>query len=168
MHQESVGESMFLFMNKRENLDEKGIAKLLYKDVSTNSWDRANLTKYNLDFSTDSLLYIDEYVENLLKDSNKELLTKYTSNLAYRIGAYMGEVMKVHIPKDFKWYELKTIKKYSSKLDQYDWDKTTVHLYSKKTDTVIFPSFEASEFLNGRSSYPKLSVYVKDMLRLHK
>ena len=159
---------MFFFMNKHEKLDEKGIAKLLYKDVSADSWDRANLTKYNLDFSTDSLLYIDEYVENLQTDSNKELLAKYASNLAYRIGAYLGEVMKLHIPKDFHWYELKTIKKYSSKLDKYDWDKTTVHLYSKKTDTVILPSFEVTVFLTGNSTYPKLSMYVNEMIRLHK
>lgn len=159
---------MPFFMNKREVLNEKGIAKLLYKDVSTDSWDRANLTKYNLDFSTDSLLYIDKYVENLQTGSNKELLNKYSSNFAYRIGAYLGEVMKLHIPMDFYWYELSTINKYSSKLDQYDLDKTSVHLYSKKTDTVILPSFEVSEFLAGSSTYPKLSIYVKEMISQHK
>lgn len=159
---------MFAFMNNREKLNEKGIAKLLYTDVSVDSWDRANLTKYNLDFSTDSLLYIDEYVKNLQTNSHKELLAKHGSNLSYRIGAYLGEVMKLHIPKDFHWYELKTIEKYSSKLDQYDCDPTTVHLYSKKTDIVILPSFEASEFLKGNSTYSMLSVYAKEMIRLYK
>ena len=159
---------MSIFIYKREKLDEKGIAKLLYKDVSADSWDRANLTKQNMDFSIASLLYIDEYVENLQKDSNKELFSKYASNLAYRIGAYLGEVMKLHLPKGFHWYELETIKKYSSKLDQYALDKTAVHLYFKKTDTVILPSFEVTEFFKGNSSYRNLSMYVKEMIRLYK
>ena len=158
---------MFTFMNRREKLNERGIAKLLFTDVSADSWDRANLTKYNLDFSTESLHYIDEYVENLQTNSNKELLAKHGSNLAHRIGAYLGEVMKLHIPKDFHWYELKTIRKYSSKLDQYNLDPTTVHLYSKKTDAIILPSFEATEFLMGNSTYSKLSLYAKEMIRIH-
>ena len=51
LNNERAGEGMLFFINKREKVDERGIAKLLYKDVSTDSWDRAMLTKYTLDFS---------------------------------------------------------------------------------------------------------------------
>ena len=155
---------MYFFMNKREILNEKGIAKLLFEDVSTDSWDRANLTKYNLDFTVESLVFIDQYVEKLQQDTNKELLASHASNLAYRIGAYLGEVMKLHISKDFQWYELSTIEKYSAKLANYELDKKSVHLYSKKDDTVILPAFEVSEFLLGNSTYLKLSIYVKEKI----
>ena len=57
---------MFLRKNKLVKDDLKGIAKLLFKDVSKDAWDQENLTKENLDFTVDSIRFIDLYVEKLM------------------------------------------------------------------------------------------------------
>ena len=59
---------MFNFLKKtnlqKENL--RGTAKLMYQDVSEVSWDKENLTNQNLDFSIESIRFIDQYAKNLM------------------------------------------------------------------------------------------------------
>lgn len=52
---------MLAFFNRHKlvRADVKGIAQLLYKDVSTDEWDQENLRKENLDFSIDSVKIVD-------------------------------------------------------------------------------------------------------------
>ncbi|MEH7255676.1 hypothetical protein V7111_26580 [Neobacillus niacini] len=59
---------MFSFINKEKLIkdDLKGIAKLMYQDVSEDSWDKENLTKRNLDFTIESVRYIDMYTKGLM------------------------------------------------------------------------------------------------------
>ncbi|SDN71724.1 hypothetical protein [Bacillus sp. OK048] len=59
---------MFSFINKAKLIkdDLKGIAKLMYQDVSEDSWDKENLTKRNLDFTIESVRYIDMYTKRLM------------------------------------------------------------------------------------------------------
>ena len=54
---------MFGFLNraKLKKDDLKGIAKLMYQDVSEDSWDKENLTERNLDFTIESVRFIDLY-----------------------------------------------------------------------------------------------------------
>lgn len=42
---------------------KKGIAKLMYQDVSDDNWDQENLTKRNLVFTIESIRYIDAYTK---------------------------------------------------------------------------------------------------------
>lgn len=58
---------MFSFLNKNKLIkdDLKGIAKLMYQDVSNDTWDQENLTKRNLDFTIESIRYIDNYTKKL-------------------------------------------------------------------------------------------------------
>ncbi|MDR7080500.1 hypothetical protein J2Y03_005587 [Neobacillus niacini] len=91
---------MFGFLNraKLKKDDLKGIAKLMYQDVSDDSWDKENLTKSNLDFTIESVRYIDMYTKRLMNtEFGTELLNKYFDNLVIRIGAYIGEVIKNNI-----------------------------------------------------------------------
>ena len=162
---------MFNFLKKtnlqKENL--KGTAKLIYQDVSEVAWDKENLTKQNLDFSIESIRFIDQYAKNLMStERGKELLDQYFDGLADRIGAYIGEVIKNHINQDFHWYEFKTIYLHSSKLDDSDSSmKKQNLLYSIKKDTVILPLFEVAQLLKGKSSYPNLLSYVEEMIQIN-
>ena len=142
---------MFGFLNrtKLRKDDLKGIAKLMYQDVSDDSWDQVNLTKRNLDFTIESVRYIDMYTKRLMNmEMGTELLNKHFDNFVVRIGAYIGEVIKNNIKQDFYWYEFDSVYNYSSKLDGvYNNIETQSVLYSRKRDIVILPLFVVSQFL---------------------
>lgn len=160
---------MFGFLNRTKLIkaDLKGIAKLMYQDVSDNSWDKEYLTKKNLDFTVESVRYIDMYTKRLMNtDSGTELLNMHFGNFVFRIGAYLGEVIKIGLQQDFCWYEFDSVYNFSHKLDEvYSSIESQSVLYSKKRDLVILPLNEVSEFLNGSSSYTNFLTYVEEMIR---
>lgn len=160
---------MFDFFKRTKLIkdDLKGMATLMYRDVSEDVWDKENLTKRNLDFSIESIRFIDLYVKRLM-DTEKgiELLNKHFDNFVVRIGAYIGEVIKNNINQDFFWYEFDSVYVYSSALDEiHRREKTYSLLYSKKRDIVILPLLEASQFLDGDSMYPNFLAYVEEMIK---
>lgn len=142
----------------------------MFQDVSDDSWDQRNLTKENLDFSLNSLDYMNQYIDNLLNTKRgKDLLDKHLSNFVSRIGAYFGEVIKEHTDKSFHWYEYDTIFSHTTKLDEYgsriiDQDV----LYDKKREVVILPLYEVELFLKGQSRYERLSLFVEDKIEQYK
>ncbi|NMD72242.1 hypothetical protein HHO41_18390 [Bacillus sp. DNRA2] len=161
----------FSFLTKTKLIkdDLKGVAKLMYEDVSGDNWDKENLTKLNLDFTIESIRYIDLYVERLMNTGmGTELLNKHFDNLTIRIGAYIGEIIKRNIKQDFYWYEFDSVYNYSPKFEKKD--RRIKHyslLYSKKGDIVILPLFEVSRFLERKSVYPSLQFYVEEMITLN-
>ncbi|UNL87229.1 hypothetical protein IE339_11090 [Priestia koreensis] len=142
------------------------MAKLMYQDVSDNSWDKENLTKINLDFTIESVLYIDMYTKRLMNtEFGNELLNKYFDILAIRIGAYIGEVIKKNIKQDFYWYELDSVHNYTPNFDEEDNNtKTQSVLYSKKREIVILPLNVVSQFLKGNSPYSNFLTYVEETI----
>jgi len=104
---------MFFSKSKLVKDDLKGIARLMYKDVSKDEWDQENLTKENLDFTVDSIRFIDLYSKKLMT-SDVELLDKHFDNFVNRIGAYVGEVIKRNITQDFQWYEFDSVSSHSA------------------------------------------------------
>ncbi|MEH7444285.1 hypothetical protein V7201_18395 [Bacillus sp. JJ1122] len=147
--------------------DLKGIAKLMFQDVSDDSWDKENFTKRNLDFTSESVRYIDMYTKRLMNtDSGTELLNKHLDNFVFRIGAYLGEVIKINLRQDFCWYEFDSVYNYSHTLDGvYSSVGSESVLYSKKRDIAILPLTVVSEFLNGNSSYTNFLTYVEEMIK---
>jgi hypothetical protein len=160
---------MFSFLNKAKlkKDDLKGIAKLMYQDVSGDSWDKENLTKRNLDFTIESVRYIDIYTKRLMNtEFGNELLSRHFDNLAERIGAYIGEVIKNSINLDFYWYESDSVRNYSSNLnEEFSNSKIQGVLYSKKRDMVILPLDVVSQFLKGNSPYSNLLSYVEETIK---
>lgn len=160
---------MFGFLNKAKLIkdDLKGIAKLMYQDVSNDSWDKENLTKKNLDFTIESVRYIDMYTKRLMNtEFGTELLNKHFDNLVVRTGAYIGEVIKNNIKQDFYWYESDSVYNYSPKLNGvFNNTKTQSVLYSKKRDIVILPLNVVSQFLKGNSSYSDFLTYVEETIK---
>lgn len=111
---------MFGSLNKTKLIknDLKGIAKLMYQDVSDDNWNQENLTKRNLDFTIESIRYIDAYTKRLgTTQMGRELLKNHFDNFVVRIGAYIGEVIKRNIYQDYKWYEYDSVYHFSSALD---------------------------------------------------
>ncbi|MEA0563447.1 hypothetical protein [Lysinibacillus irui] len=158
---------MFGFLNKAKlkKDDLKGIAKLMYQDVSDDSWDKDNLTKRNLDFTIESVRYIDIYVKRLMNtEFGTELLSKHFDSLVDRIGAYIGEVIKNNINQDFYWFEFDSVRNYSPN-SEFSNNSTKSVLYSKKKNMVILPLNVVSEFLKGRSPYSNLLTYVEEIIK---
>jgi hypothetical protein len=160
---------MFGFLNraKLKKDDLKGIAKLMYQDVLDDSWDKENLTKRNLDFTIESVRYIDIYTNRLMNtEFGTELLNKHFDNLVVRIGAYIGEVIKNNINQDFYWYESDSVHNYSPNLNgMYNNTQTQSVLYSKKRDKVILPLNIVSQFLKGNSPYSNFLTYVEETIK---
>ena len=160
---------MFGFLNraKLKKDDLKGIAKLMYEDVSDDSWDKENLTKRNLDFTIESVRYIDMYTKRLMNtEFGIELLNKHFDNFVVRIGAYIGEVIKNDIKQDFYWYESDSVHNYSPNLDGvFPNTKTQSVLYSKKRDILILPLNVVSQLLKGNSPYSNFLTFVEETIK---
>ncbi|WP_033541235.1 hypothetical protein [Planococcus sp. CAU13] len=155
----------FLYRTKLIKDDLKNIAKFMYLDVSEDSWDQENLTKKNLDFTIESVRYIDEYIYRLLNtEHGTELLDKHFENIMVRIGAYIGEVIRTNIKQDFQWYESRSVRNYSSNFGGIDNTSGTL-LYSKKRDKVILPLDVVVQFLKGNSPYTSLLSYVEKTIK---
>ncbi len=155
----------FLYKAKLKKDDLKGIAKLMYQDVSDDSWDKENLTKRNLDFTIESVRYVDIYVKRLMNtEFGTKLLNKHFDNLVNRIGAYIGEVIKNNINQDFYWFESDSVRNYSLNL-KFNNNNSKSVLYSKKKDIVILPLNVVSEFLKGSSPYSNLLTYVEETIK---
>lgn len=136
-------------------------------DVLDDSWDKENLTKRNLDSTIESVRYIDIYGKGLMiTEFGTELLNKHFNNLAERIGAYIGEVIKNNVNQDFYWYESDSVRNYSPNLEgEFSNSKIQSVLYSKKRDMVILPLHVVSQFLKGNSPYSNLLRYVEETIK---
>ena len=158
----------FFTKNKLVKDDLRGIAALMYEDVSSNPWDQENLTKRKLDFTVESVRTVDLYSQWLMTtEDGLKLMNQYFDNFVVRIGAYLGEVVKSSIyDNDFQWYEFNSVNSYSSKLNENDRrPETDTVLYSKKRDIVLFPIADAELFLEGKSTYPTLLNYVEETIK---
>lgn len=151
----------------KDNL--KGIAKLMYEDVSEEGWDQENLTKRNLDFTIESIQYIDLYTERLMKtEKGTVLLNEALDNMVNRIGAYIGEVIKRTINQDFTWYEFNSVYKNSKSFACVaEATRPYTLLYSKKKDRAILPLSVVEQFLKGDSEYTSLQEYVEKMILVY-
>ncbi|MBO1911857.1 hypothetical protein J4G37_44595, partial [Microvirga sp. 3-52] len=157
----------FFSKNKLVKDNLKGSAKLMFQDVSKDAWDQENLTKENLDFTVDSIRYIDLYAKKLMT-TDAELLDKHFDNFVSRIGAYIGEVIKRNLEQGYHWFEFDSVDNYSSKLQGVSRKKKGwTLLYSKNRDQVIMPLSVVAEFFEGDSTYPDFLSYVEKMIHAH-
>ncbi|WP_458352258.1 hypothetical protein [Peribacillus frigoritolerans] len=160
---------MFGSLNKTKLIknDLKGIAKLMYQDVSEDTWDQENLTKRNLDFTIESIRYIDAYTKRLsTTQMGRKLLKNHFENFVIRIGAYIGEVIKTNINQDYKWYEYDSVYHFSSALDEVNRGiKTETVLYSKKKDRVIIPLTMVAQYLEGNPTHTNFLEYAEETIK---
>ena len=158
---------MYFFKSKLIKNDKKNSAKLLFKDVSPNQWDKDNLTKENLDFSIDSVRIVNEYADRLMHtEFGQQLLKEHYDNFVTRIGAYVGEVIKHHKMGQYRWYDFTSIKENTVHLNgvlQSVKDESV--LYSKEMNKVLCPIYEAKQYIDGQSSYENLLAYVEDTVK---
>lgn len=158
---------MFFFKPKLIRNDKKYIAKLLFKDVSSDKWDKDNLTKTNLDFSIDSVRLVNEYADRLIQtEFGQQLLKEHPDNFTTRIGAYLGEVIKNHKVGQYRWFDFNSIKENTVHLNNYVITvKDESVLYSKKMDKVLCPIYEVKQYLEGKSKYNNFLTYVEEAIK---
>ena len=158
---------MHFFKPKLIKNDKKFSAELLFKDVSSDQWDKDNLTKDNLDFSIDSVRLVNEYADRLIHtEFGQQLLKDHPDNFITRIGAYLGEVIKNHKMGQYRWFDFHSIKENTVHLNDY---KNSVEdeavLYSKEMDKVLCPIYEAKQYMDGKSTSDNLLTYVEDAIK---
>lgn len=155
---------LFLLLNNK-NREVRSISKLMYTDVSNDPWDIANLTKYILDYSVESISIIDLYLEKL-KDS--DFGEKNAIRLSSRIGAYIGEVFRRNLSYKHNWYELILLEDEIKEIEKYyDIIYQQEILYSKKQETYILPQYEAYIYLINKSNYKSMTSFVSEVLKFH-
>ena len=155
------------FKSKLIKNDKKYSAKLLFKDVAPNQWDKDNLTKENLDFSIDSVRLVNEYADRLMRTGfGQQLLKDYHDNFVTRIGAYLGEVIKHHKTGKYRWYDFNSIKENTVHLNGvFPSVEDESVLYAKELDKVLCPIYEAKQYIDGQSTYDNLLAYVEDAIK---
>ena len=158
---------MFFIKPKLIENDKKYIAKMLFKDVSSDKWDKANLTKANLDFSIDSVRIVNEYADRLMQtEFGQQLLAEYPDNFTMRIGAYLGEVIKNHKVGQYRWFDFNSIQENTVHLNNYVVSvKDEAVLYSKQMDKVLCPIYEVKQYFEGNSNYNNLLTYVEEAIK---
>lgn len=158
---------MHFFKSKLIKNNKKNSAKLLFQDVSPNQWDKDNLTKENLDFSIDSVRFVNEYADRLMHtEFGQQLLTEHHDNFVTRIGAYLGEVIKNHKMGHYRWYDFHSIRENTVHLNGYIQSvKDESVLFSKEMDKVLCPIYEAKQYIDGQSTYDNLLIYVEDAIK---
>ncbi|MBD8034785.1 MULTISPECIES: hypothetical protein [Solibacillus] len=151
------------FRSKLIKNDKKYSAEMLFKDVSSEKWDKDNLTKANLDFSIDSVRLVNEYADRLIQtEFGQQLLKEHHDNLITRIGAYVGEVIKHHKDGQYRWFDFNSIRENTVHLNNYSisvQDESV--LYSKKMDDVLCPIYEVKQYFDGKSKYSNFLEYVE-------
>ena len=151
------------FRSKLIKNDKKYSAEMLFKDVSSEKWDKDNLTKANLDFSIDSVRLVNEYADRLIQtEFGQQLLKEHHDNLITRIGAYVGEVIKHHKDGQYRWFDFNSIRENTVHLNNYSisvQDESV--LYSKKMDNVLCPIYEVKQYFDGKSKYSNFLEYVE-------
>ncbi|MFS0881135.1 hypothetical protein [Metabacillus niabensis] len=137
------------------------LSQLLFLDEKGSFPKQEVLLSIPNDYLIDSLKLIDHYLE-AIREAN-ELEENYHS-LVLRVGAYVGEVIKINSKKEYHWYDFKTAKKLQPSMK--DWEEqigTAAILYSAETDEMTFPINKVCKFIENGSE-DSLFSYAKVMI----
>lgn len=138
---------------KNENEKGKCIGLLLKHDYKENILPKY-LNHKKLDYSLESLKYIDDYLECIRK-SKKKLSIEQKKILILRCGTYVGEVIRKHYQKKFIWISYEEACKISKDFSEiYEGDITVgLVLYNKKSERFWLPLNKVYKFLKyGKSN----------------
>lgn len=130
----------------------KAIAELLLSDKESVEFRDDYLEKDQLDYSIESLKYIDSYLEKVRKNK-KFIKNELYSKIILRCGAYSGEVIRKNSKKDFSWTTYDEAVKNHKIIKDYGKSLLTQYiLESKKNNIIIFPMAKVEKYLsNGKA-----------------
>lgn len=106
------------------------------------------LNSLDINYSLDSLKFIDNYLDTIR--GSKELEQNYI-HIVLRVGAYVGEVIKINSNKDYHWYDFKTASRLQSSIKKWKGFETSAILHSMGTDETTFPINKVCKYLNNGS-----------------
>jgi hypothetical protein len=124
--------SQLLFLEKELPLPNQEILSSIVNNYSLNSL--KNIENY-----LDSIRYL-EYLE---QDYNRIVL---------RVGAYVGEVIKMNSKKEYHWYDFKTAIKLQPTMK--DWEEqieVVAVLHSNRTEEATFPINKVCKYIENGS-----------------
>jgi hypothetical protein len=99
-------------------------------------------------YSLESLKFIDNYLDTIR--GSKELEQNYI-HIVLRVGAYVGEVIKINSKKDYHWYDFKTASRLQPSIKKWKGFETSAVLHSMETDDTTFPINKVCKYLNNGS-----------------
>ena len=145
---------MFKKRIKNVDIEFEELSQMLFLFEEDPTLERDFLLNANLEFSLESLKKIDDYLEKI--KSHPEFENNY-SKIVLRVGAYVGQVIKLNSKKNFHWYDFENSIKINRELEQFGESIATVALLiDKDNDETLFPLAKVCKFLeNGRED----SVY---------
>lgn len=131
---------------KNENKKASSMGILLVEDQDNNIHN--NFLEVNrLDFTLESLKYVDSYLEKVRK---KKLNEDYLKKILLRCGTYLGEVIRKLGDKKFVWISYEEAKSINSTINEFPKDITThLIIMNKKTKRLWFPIAKVHKFINS-------------------
>ncbi len=96
----------------------------------------AFFAELNMDFSIDSLIHVDSYLESLRDDlpENEELI-----KVTMRCGSYVGEVIRKNSSEPYNWVEYKQAEKINEQIKIWGFSLATASVLWSEPDKFIFP-----------------------------
>lgn len=136
---------------KNENEKVKSIGILLAKHPEDNILG-TYLQIDKLDFSLESLKFVDRYLEKI-KEKKKKLTEEETKKLILRCGTYLGEVIRKCSQKRFIWISYETAVKLQKDISKLERSLLThILLYDLEGENFAFPLNKVYKFLeHGKS-----------------
>lgn len=141
------------FINKlpEPNIVVSSIADLLLTDKDSDDFQKKYLEKEKLDYSVQSLKYVDQYLEKA-RSNKKSLSNDQYATIILRCGSYSGEVIRKNSHKDFTWVTFDEAVKNHEKIKEFGRSLLTQYvLEDRKTNQVIFPMAKVEKYVsNGK------------------
>jgi hypothetical protein len=90
----------------------------------------------NMDFSIESLIHVDSYLESLRDDlpEDDELI-----KITMRCGSYVGEVIRKNSSDSYNWVEHKQAEKINEQIKSWGFGLATASVLWSEPDKFIFP-----------------------------
>jgi hypothetical protein len=144
------------------NREFSDLSFMLIQEQQRPSYKRELLDERKLDFSTESLKHLDQYLEALhAAPPKKEDLVV----VVLRCGAYVGEVIRKNSPSEINWVAFEEAAKYSDYVKGLGHSLGTAGILWVNAKTMCFPLAKICKFIengNEDSVYFFAEVILKD------
>lgn len=142
-------EVIMLFKKKKPTIDVElnELSRMLFLETEDSFPNKEILFSIKNDYSINSLKSIENYLETLR--GAKELEENY-NRIVLRVGAYVGEVIKINSKKDYHWYDFNTVSILQPSIKQWEEQiETVAALHSIETDETTFPINKVCKFIEN-------------------
>lgn len=142
---------MFSFFKKKpkpSNPPLEDLALMLWQEETNPTYMRESLVVEKLDFSVESLVHIDGYLEKIHKQppADDEVV-----QIALRTGAYLGEVIRKNSTETYNWLDFKEATKINDLVKQLGMQIGTAAVLWSEPDNLMFPIAKIIKYIENGS-----------------